>query len=72
MSQSFAIKFGLIWRKQIEAGINPCYSAVAAAHCNNKDCCWRADCYNDGYEDHQSGVGRQHAVAGEGEGEHAQ
>lgn len=47
MNQPFNIRIGLIRRRQIAAGLNPCYSDAAMAHCNNKDCCWRAECYSD-------------------------
>jgi len=46
-SESSSIQAQIIRQMQISDGQTPCYATSASAQCNNRECSWRHDCFDE-------------------------
>lgn len=45
--KSFSLQAEIIRQIQTNDGQTPCYATSASNQCNNKECGWRHDCYDE-------------------------
>jgi len=46
-AKSFSLQAEIIRQIQTNDGQTPCYATSASKQCNNKDCGWRHDCFDE-------------------------
>jgi len=46
-AKSFSLQAEIIRQIQTNDGQTPCYATPASKQCNNKDCGWRHDCFDE-------------------------
>lgn len=49
-SKQFSIQAEIIRQIQIRDGMTPCYATPTSNQCDNKDCGWRHDCFDEARE----------------------